>query len=125
MNNIRHAKNIEHQLSNLNESVNYDSILEDSGKKGRGESTTNKVITQGKKLMKNNQFQKGLAIFAECTSRDPKNLEATYLMGVCAFHLEHYQEAITNFTNLLAQDNQYRKNAYLFLAISHKKCSAF
>ena len=46
-------------------------------------------------------------------------------MGVCAFHLEHYQEAITNFTNLLAQDSQYRKNAYLFLAISHKKCMAF
>jgi hypothetical protein len=48
-----------------------------------------------------------------------------YLKGVCAFHLEHYQEAITNFTNLLDQDNQYRKNAYLFLAISQKKCSAF
>lgn len=75
--------------------------------------------------MKNNQFEKGLAIFADCTSRDPKNLEAMYLMGVCAFHLEHYQEAIINFTNLLAQDNQYRKNAYLFLAISHKKCLAF
>lgn len=42
-------------------------------------------------------------------------------MGVCAFHLEHYQEAIANFTNLLAVDGQYRKNAYLFLAISHKK----
>ena len=56
LNNVRHAKNIEHQLSNLNESVNYDSILEDSGKKGRGESTTNKVIAEGKKLMKNNQF---------------------------------------------------------------------
>ena len=48
-----------------------------------------------------------------------------YLMGVCAFHLEHYREAITNFTNLLAQDSQYRKNAYLFLAISHKKTLSY
>ena len=46
-------------------------------------------------------------------------------MGVCAFHLEQYEEAITNFTNLLEQDSQYRKNAYLFLAISHKKNIAF
>ena len=46
-------------------------------------------------------------------------------MGVCAFHLEHYQEAIANFTNLLAADGQYRKNAYLFLAISHKKRNSY
>lgn len=46
-------------------------------------------------------------------------------MGVCAFHLEHHQEAIANFTNLLATDGQYRKNAYLFLAISHKKRNSY
>lgn len=71
--------------------------------------------------MKNNQFEKGLAIFAECTNRDSNNLEAQYLLGVCAFHLEHHDEAITHFTELLTHDPQYRKNAYLFLAISHKK----
>ena len=47
--------------------------------------------------MKNNHFDRGLAIFSECTQRDPNSLEAQYLLGVCAFHLEHYEEAITYF----------------------------
>lgn len=71
--------------------------------------------------MKNNQFERGLAIFSECTQRDPNSLEAQYLLGVCAFHLEHYEEAIKYFNIVLGQDPQYRKNAYLFLAISYKK----
>ena len=71
--------------------------------------------------MKNNQFEKGLAVFAECTARHPQSLEARYLMGVCAFHLEHYPEAIEHFNVLLGHDPRYKKNAYLFLAISLKK----
>jgi cytochrome c-type biogenesis protein CcmH/NrfG len=71
--------------------------------------------------MKNNQFEKGLAIFSECTQRDPNSLEAQYLLGVCAFHLEHYDEAVMHFCSLLKQDPQYRKNAYLFISISYKK----
>lgn len=71
--------------------------------------------------MKNNYFERGLVIFSECTQRDPNSLEAQYLMGVCSFHLEHYEEAIKYFNLLLSQDPQYRKNAYLFLAISLKK----
>jgi len=35
----------------------YDSILEESGKKGKGENnTSSKAINEGKKLMKSNQF---------------------------------------------------------------------
>jgi cytochrome c-type biogenesis protein CcmH/NrfG len=71
--------------------------------------------------MKNNQFEKGLTLFADCINRDPNNLEAQYLLGVCAFHLERHDQVILHFTNLLALDPKYRKNAYLFLAISHKK----
>lgn len=82
---------------------------------------TNKAILEGKKLMKNNQFERGLVIFSECTQRDPNSLEAQYLLGVCAFHLEHYDQAIKYFNELLNQEPQYRKNAYLFLAISFKK----
>ena len=121
LNNIRHARHLEHQLSNLNESAAYDSIMEDSGKKIRAETVTHKAILEGKKLMKNNQFERGLAIFSECTQRDPNSLEALYLLGVCAFHLEHYDESIKYFNELLNQEPQYRKNAYLFLAISFKK----
>ena len=71
--------------------------------------------------MKNNQFERGLAVFSECTQRDPNSLEAQYLLGVCAFHLEHYEESIKYFSFVLNQDPQFRKNAYLFLAISLKK----
>jgi len=42
-------------------------------------------------------------------------------MGVCSFHLEHYQEAKQHFNILLNTDVRYKKNAYLFLAISQKK----
>jgi len=42
-------------------------------------------------------------------------------MGVCNFHLEQYEKAIKIFGTLLNQEPQYRKNAYLFLAISQKK----
>ena len=71
--------------------------------------------------MKNNQFERGMAVFAECTARHPHNPEAKYLMGVCAFHLENYPEAIEHFTALLQVEPKYKKNAYLFLGIAQKK----
>lgn len=87
----RHARNIEHQLSNLNESVfNESSLLEDSSKRIRYDSVAGKCFTEGKKHMKNGQFEKGMTLFSEHLAKDGENLEAKYLLGVCAFHLENY-----------------------------------
>ena len=61
---MRHARNLEHQLSNLNDSAAYDSVFEESGKRIQALNVTHKAIMEGKKLMKNNQFEKGLAIFS-------------------------------------------------------------
>jgi hypothetical protein len=41
---MRHARNLDHQLSNLNESAAYDSILKDSGRRVKVETGTNKAI---------------------------------------------------------------------------------
>lgn len=48
-------------------------------------------------------------------------MEVLYLFGVCKYHLEFYLEAIKIFKSLLLKDDHYRKNVYLFLAISYKK----
>lgn len=48
-------------------------------------------------------------------------METIYLLGVSAFHLEEYEQAIQALSSVLLKDDHYRKNVYLFLAISYKK----
>ena len=48
-------------------------------------------------------------------------MEALYLLGVSTFHLEDFENCIKCLTNVLLRDDHYRKNVYLFLAISYKK----
>lgn len=59
------AKNIDHQLSHLNESVfrNDISYMDDSQRKVRYESAVTKQLEEGKKHMKNNQFERALKLF--------------------------------------------------------------
>ncbi len=71
--------------------------------------------------MKNNQFEKAISFFSECLSKESNSIELLYLLGVCTFHLEHYEEVIKYLTAVVSQDDQYRKNVYLFLAIAYKK----
>lgn len=43
------------------------------------------------------------------------------MLGVCFFHLEDYEEVIKYLSDIIIKDEDYRKNVYLFLAISYKK----
>lgn len=85
----RHAKNIDHQLSHLNESVfrNESTYMEDSGKRGKTDSHTGRLMEEARKLMKGNHFDQAIGIFQECLRKDEDNIEALYLLGVSAFHL--------------------------------------
>lgn len=71
--------------------------------------------------MKNNNFDKAIKVFQECLKKENDSIEARYLLGVSAFHLEDYEEAIQALSSVLIKDAYYRKNVYLFLAISYKK----
>lgn len=41
--------------------------------------------------MKNNNFEKALKLFQDCIRKENDNIEASYLLGVSAFHLEDYE----------------------------------
>lgn len=72
--------------------------------------------------MKNNQFEKAANIYEQILHKEgTSNIEVLYLLGVCKYHLERFEEAIKIFINVLVKDDHYRKNVYLFLAISYKK----
>ena len=64
--------------------------MDDSQKKGKNDSVVSKQLQDGKKYMKNNNFDKALKLFQECTKKESDNIEALYLLGVSAFHLEDY-----------------------------------
>ena len=51
--------------------------------------------------------------------------EGRYLMGVCAFHLEQWAEAVGHIEALLEEEPRFKKNAYLFLGITLKKLGRY
>ena len=52
---------------------------------------------------------------------DNNNLEILYLLGICSFHLENYEQTIKYFNEVLIRDDGYRRNVFFFLAIAYKR----
>ena len=48
-------------------------------------------------------------------------MELYYLIGVCYFHLNSYENVVKYLSEILLKDENYKKNMYLFLSISYKK----
>ena len=48
-------------------------------------------------------------------------MELYYLLGVCYFHLNSYENVVKYLSEILLKDENYKKNMYLFLSISYKK----
>lgn len=95
--------------------------MDESQKKIRYDSAVGRQLEDGKRFMKSNNFEKAMKLFQECVKKESDNIEALYLLGVSAFHLEDYEESIKSLTAVLLREDHFRKNVYLFLAISYKK----
>lgn len=125
----RHAKySVDHKKRSLNTTANAASL------KGIFKSTMKekKMVTEGnqdvdqkvREMMayyKSREFNEAIVAGRGILSDNPDNIEALYIVGLCASMLEKHELTIKYFETLILLEPKYKKNVYLFLSIAYKK----
>ena len=70
---------------------------------------------------KSRDFNEAIAAGRAILSEHPDNIEALYIVGLCASMLEKHELTIKYFETLIILEPKYKKNVYLFLSIAYKK----
>ncbi|CAD8101860.1 unnamed protein product [Paramecium sonneborni] len=107
-------------------SHNYESFIQNLEDHSRNniiynEITTSTELNEGKKLFTDNKIEEALKTFQNYLSKYGLNPEALYLSGLCYMSLDQEDKYIEQFQTLIKTFPTFKRNVYMYLALSLKK----
>ena len=76
--------------------------------------TTHKLLREGNKAYKEDNFAKAAEDYYKVLAKDPSNIKGKFNLGNATYKNDGYDEAIRHFSSAaeLAKDNQTKSDAY-------------